>query len=154
MRYWCLSTSKENWQVCRENLVWGMDFRYYVTLKKFVRKGDKAIVYTHGGEFVAVVEINGEMKESFKHIGWAKNKKPYMFPYHVPLKILKEGKISISYSTTNDPENVEKAVWSRPNFIDELVFIADKGKTWNQYLQVSIVRITKEDFDRVESNLL
>jgi predicted RNA-binding protein len=148
-----LSTSKENWQVCKTHLVWGMDYRYYVTLKKFVRKGDKAAVYTHGGEFVAVIEISGELEESFQHIGWTKKGKPYMFPYRVPLKILKEGKTSISYSTTNDPKNLEKVVWNRPNFIDELVFIADKGKTWNQYLQVSIVRITEEDFDCIESNL-
>lgn len=153
MRYWCLSTSKGNWQVCRDQLVWGMDYRYYVTLKKFVKKGDKAVVYAHGGAFVAVVEITGKMREEFNHIGWTKNTKPYMFPYRIPLKILKEGKISISYSTTNEPENEQKASWNRSNFIDELVFIADKGKTWNQYVQVSIIRITKEDFDRIESNL-
>jgi len=130
-----------------------MDYRYYVTLKKFVRKGDKAIVYAHGGEFVAVVEITGEMREDFNHNGWTKNGRPYVFPYRVPLRMLKEGRISISYSTANEPENEEKASWNRPNFIDELVFIADKGKTWNQYVQVSIVRIAKEDFDSVESNL-
>lgn len=133
--------------------MWGMDFRYYVTLKKFVRERDKAIVYSHGGEFVVAVEITGEMREEFSYIGWTKNGRPYMFPYRVPIRIFKEGKLSISCSTTNDEKNVEKASWKRSNFIDELVFIADKGRTWNQYLQVSIVRISKEDFDSVYSNL-
>ena len=37
----------------------------------------------------------------------------------------------------------------KPNFIDNIVFIADKGRTWNQYLQVSIISITKEDFETI-----
>ena len=53
MRYWCLVTSKENYKICKENNVWGLDYRYYITLKKFLKKGDKAVVYSHGGDFVA-----------------------------------------------------------------------------------------------------
>jgi hypothetical protein len=52
--------------------------------------------------------------------------------------------MKISFSTK---EIGNKASWFNPNFIDDIVFIADKGRTWNQYLQVSIINITKEDFD-------
>ena len=127
-----------------------MDFRYFVTLRDFVREGDKAVVYTHGGNFVAVVKFVGQMKEQFTHIGWTKNGEPCMFPYRIGFVILREGSIPISFSTTGDPE---KAIWTRPNFIDRVVFIADKGKTWNQYVQVSIISIPREDYELVESNL-
>lgn len=148
MRYWCISTSVENWKVCRKNSVWGMDARYYVTLQKFLGSGDEAVVYTHGGKFVAVVQFSGEYYFSEKDLGWTKGRRRFLFPYRINLKIIHESKNppQISFST----EEIEnKAKWSRPNFIDDVVFIADKGKTWNQYLQVSIIRITEEDFNTI-----
>ena len=52
----------------------------------------------------------------------------------------------MSYSTI---ERNNKAEWVNPNLIDEITFIADKSKTWNQYLQVSVIRLTEEDFDTI-----
>lgn len=123
-----------------------MDARYYVTLKKFLKSGDKAVVHTHGGRFVAVVEFAGDFYFNEKDLGWTKNKRKFLFPYRMNIKILHESKNppQISFSTE---EKGDKAKWSKPNFIDDIVFIADKGRTWNQYLQVSIIRITEEDFD-------
>ena len=146
MRSWCISTSVNNWEICRKNSVWGMDARYYVTLKKFLKSGDKAVVHTHGGRFVAVVEFAGDFYFNEKDLGWTKNKRKFLFPYRMNIKILHESKNppQISFSTE---EKGDKAKWSKPNFIDDIVFIADKGRTWNQYLQVSIIRITEEDFD-------
>ena len=46
-----------------------------------------------------------------------------------------------------------KAVWNKPNFIDDITFIADKGRTWNQYVQVSIIRITEEDFITINNGI-
>jgi len=145
-RYWCISTSPENWKICKENNVWGMDARYYVTLKKFLKEGDQAIVYIHGGKFVAVIEFVGNWFYEEKDIGWTKGKRKFLFPYRIKFKILHEARNppKISYSTI---EEENKAKWINPNLIDNITFIADKGKTWNQYLQVSIIRITKEDFD-------
>ena len=60
MKYRCLSTSAENWEICEKNSVWGMDARYFVTFEKYLKGGDKAIVYTHGGKFVAIIEFVGE----------------------------------------------------------------------------------------------
>ena len=123
-----------------------MDARYYVTLKKFLKSDDKAIVYTHGGKFVAVVEFAGKCYFSEEDIGWTKGKRRFLFPYRINFRIIHESKNppQISFSTE---ETENKAKWSKPNFIDDIVFIADKGKTWNQYLQVSIIRITEEDFN-------
>ena len=123
-----------------------MDARYYITIKEFLKEGDQAVVYTHGGKFVAVIEFVGNWFYEGKDIGWTKGKRKYLFPYRIKFKILHETKNPpiISYSTI---EEGDEARWVNPNLIDDISFIADKGKTWNQYLQVSIIRITKEDFD-------
>ncbi len=151
MKYWCFVTSKNNWEICKKNSMWGVDFRYYLTMKNFVKMGDKAVVYTHGGNFVAVVEITTDMKEVFNHIGWKKADKNYMFPYRTNFKIVKEGKVHIEFSTISEDE---KAKVTKSNFIDEIVFIADKSKTWNQYLQVSMVNISEEDFNKISSSMV
>ena len=123
-----------------------MDARYFVTLKKFLKAGDKAVVYTHGGKFVAIIEFVGEYFYSEEDIGWTKGKNRFLFPYRIKFRIIHESKDPpvISFST-REAEN--KAQWDKPNLIDDITFIADKGKTWNQYLQVSIIRITEEDFN-------
>jgi len=122
-----------------------MDARYCVTLRKFLSAGDKAVVYTHGGLFRATIEFIGEHFHSLDDIGWKKGKDKFLFPYRIKFQILHESKepLKIYYSTE---ENDNLASITRPNFIDNVVFIADKGKTWNQYLQVSIINITEEDF--------
>lgn len=125
-----------------------MDARYYVTLKKFLESGDKAVVYTHGGKFVAVTEFVGKHYFSEEDIGWTKGKRRFLFHYRINLRIIHESKNPprISFSTK---EIEDKAKWIKPNFIDDIVFIADKGGTWNQYVQVSIIRITEEDFNTI-----
>jgi predicted RNA-binding protein len=148
LRYWCISTSFENWKICKAHTLWGMDARYFVTLKKFLKEGDRAVVYTHGGLFVATIEFSGECFYSEEDIGWTKGKNKFLFPYRIKFRILKESEHppQISFST----EEVNgKAQWKKPNLIDEIVFIADKGRTWNQYLQVSIISITEEDFNTI-----
>jgi len=148
MRYWCISTSAKNWDICKASNTWGMDARYFVTLEKFLKAEDKAIVYTHGGKFAAVIEFVGKYFYSEEDIGWTKGKNRFSFPYRIRFKVIHESSNppQISFSTE---ERRNKAQWVRPNLIDEITFIADKGKTWNLYLQVSIIRITKEDFDAV-----
>lgn len=74
MRYWCFITSKENWKVCKEKCAWGLDYRYFITLKKFLKEGDKAIVYSHGGDFVAEIEVKSDVYYDSEHIGWKKTK--------------------------------------------------------------------------------
>jgi hypothetical protein len=130
-----------------------MDARYFVTLKKFLKSGDKAVVYNHGGKFVAVIEFTGKYFYDERNLGWTKNKKEFLFPYRIRFKLIHEAKnpIRISFSTK---ETANKADWVKPNFIDNIVFISDKGKTWNQYLQVSIINITKEDFNTISRALM
>ena len=122
-----------------------MDARYYVTLEKFLKAGDKAVVYTHGGKFRAIVEFIGEYFYSEDDLGWTKRRDKFLFPYRIKFRIIHESAnpVQIFFSTE---EVGNKAEWSKPNFIDDIVFIADKGKTWNQYLQVSIINITQENF--------
>ena len=113
-----------------------------------MKEGDKAVVYTHGGRFVAVVEFVGNYFYSEEDIGWTKGKNRFLFPYRIKFRIIHESKNPpmISFST----EEIEnKARHNNPNVIDDITFIADKGRTWNQYLQVSIIRITEEDFNTI-----
>jgi hypothetical protein len=125
-----------------------MDARYFPTMEKFLKSGDKAVVYTHGGFFVATIEFLGDYFYSEKDIGWTKGKSKFLFPYRIRFRILNESKNppQIAFST----EEVNgKAQWNKRNLIDDIVFIADKGRTWNQYLQVSIISLTEEDFNTV-----
>jgi len=145
MRYWCISTSRNNWKVCKENLTWGMDARYYVTLEKYLKSGDKAVVYTTGGYFVAAIEFKGEYYFDTSDIGWKKNRTKFIFPYRIKFKILEDSDNPPKISFSTDEEDL-RAKWDKPNLIDDITFIADKGRTWNQYVQVSIIRITKEDY--------
>jgi len=46
-----------------------MNARYYVTLQKFLKTGGQAVVYTHGGKFVAVMEFIGNWFYEEKDIG-------------------------------------------------------------------------------------
>ncbi len=125
-----------------------MDARYYVTLEKHLKAGDKAVVYTHGGLFRATIEFIGEYFYSLDDIGWKKGKNKFLFPYRIKFRIIDEIKNPLKiYYSTEEIDN--KAYKARPNFIDNVVFIADKGKTWNQYLQVSIINITEEDYNTI-----
>jgi len=130
-----------------------MDARYYVTLDKFVKGGDQAVVYTHGGNFRAIIEFIGQYFYSEDDLGWTKNKNKFLFPYRIKFRVIHETvePVKISFSTE---EIGNKAQWSKPNFIDDIVFIADKGRSWNQYLQVSIINITKEDFDTLSKAVM
>ena len=130
-----------------------MDARYFLTLKKFLKEGDKAVVYTHGGKFVAIIEFIGKYFYDERDLGWTKGKKNFLFPYRIRFKLIHEAKtpVYISFSTK---ERANKAEWVKPNFIDDIVFIADKGKTWNQYLQVSIINITQEDFNTISQAIM
>ena len=152
MRLWCVSTSEKNWEICKQNSLWGMDARYYITFNDFLKEGDQAAVYVHGGKFVAIIKFVGKYFYSQEDIGWTKGDQSFLFPYRMKFTVIKEGVVplKITYSTI---ENGNKAEHVNPNLIDNLTFIADKGKTWNQYMQVSIIRIVEEDFNVIRDNL-
>jgi hypothetical protein len=128
-----------------------------VTLEKFLRAGDKAVVYTHGGKFRAIIGFIEKYFCSERDLGWTKRRGrallPALFPYRIKFRVIHESNnpVQISFSTE---EVGNKASWFNPNFIDDIVFIADKGRTWNQYLQVSIVSITEEDFDTLSQAII
>ena len=56
-----------------------MDARYYVTLKKFLKSGDRAVAYTHGGEFRAIIEFIGNYFYCDEDLGWTKRKDKFLF---------------------------------------------------------------------------
>jgi len=124
-----------------------MDARYYITLERFMKAGDQAIVYTTKDQaFVAAVEFYGNFFYDPRDIGWTKGGRPFIFPYRIKFKILKESIKPPTISFSLDEDENGKALHINPNFIDELAFILDKGRTWNQYLQVSAIPISQEDF--------
>lgn len=154
MRHWCISTSEENWKICKNNRLWGMDARYYVTFEKFLKDGDEAVVYTHGGKFVAIIRFEGQFFYDNKVLGWTKGKNGFLFPYRIRFSITHESRSPPQIAFSTDEGADGKAKWIKPNLIDDITFIADKGKTWNQYVQVSIIRITEDDFNTVSQAIM
>ena len=150
MRHWCLCTSPENWNVCKTHSIFGFDWRYLPTLERYVRPGDRAVVYVHGGLFQATVELNGPWEEDHKPLGWTKGGRPYVYPLRIPPRIIQEGAARIEWSIDH---NEKRVLSRRTGLLDDIEFIADKGKTWNQYLQVSIVRVPEEDYETVRKAL-
>ncbi len=113
-----------------------------------MKKGDKAVVYVQGGHFVAVIGFTGHHDYDSRDLGWTKGNRPFLFPYRIPFQILHESEDPprVSFSVEEEDNRVR---WVRPNFIDDITFITDKGRTWNQFLQVSLIRLTQEDFDTI-----
>jgi len=127
MRYWCMSTSAKNWEICKANNTWGMDARYFVTFEKFLKAEDKAMVYTHGGKSVGVVEFVGKYFYCEEDLSWTKGKSRFLSPHGISFKVIHESSNppQISFSTE---ERGNKAQWSRANLIDKITFIADRAK--------------------------
>lgn len=110
----------------------------------------KAVAYVHGARFVAVIEFTGHHYYDETDLGWAKGKTPFLFPYRIPFRVIHESKNPPRISFTVD-EVEEKAYKVRSGFIDDISFITDKGRTWNQFLQVSLIRLTREDFTTIST---
>lgn len=153
VRYWCISTSPKTWEVCKEYNIWGMDARYYVTLDKHVRPGDRAVVYTQAGRFKAAIEFTERYYYSEDDLGWPEGKHRFLFPYRIKFRVIHESDEPLVISPSTD-DSSGQAKWSNPNFIDNILFIADKGKTWNRYTQLSIISITEEDYEEITTALM
>src|SRR3990170_4256653 len=155
MRFWCLSTSARNWSVCFQHRLFGLDFRYFTTWDRYLSGGDRAVIYAGSPiqGFVASCTI-GKKQESDAHIGWTKGKAPYLFRYRFSLQDLKiaEPPLRISYTCSGAANDVPELL-SPNGFLNDVIFIADKSQTWNQYVQVSIVAITDEDYSTVASRI-
>lgn len=149
MRYWCFTVSQENWKICKQHGIYGVDYRYALTVEKYMSVGDKAIIYTNSVGFVAIVEIVGKAYYDDSNIGWERYKKSHIFPYRFKIKILKEGLINIKYSV-NKKEKLDHA---RPGHMDNLIFITDKSPSWSNFLYASFYSIPKEDYEYVKKNL-
>ena len=172
MRLWWFITKPHNWKVCEEHGVFGFNWRYYVTWRDYLKAGDRAVVYLIGPrqELAARATIETDGYEDFTDIGW-REKAPrrrsvheqlepdetnsarlrgqsWLLPYRVRLKIEPAPRpCRIHYSTEPEPDG-EKANVTSPGAIDELTFIADKGDSWNVYVQPTLVRLTDEDYHR------
>jgi len=78
-----------------------MDARYYVTLEKFLKAGDKAVAYTQSGNFRAIIEFIGQYFFSKEDLGWTKGGQPFSFPYRIKFRVIHEitNPVQISFST-------------------------------------------------------
>jgi hypothetical protein len=133
-------------------MLWGMDGRYFITYRDFLRPGDVAVVYNHGGIFPAVIKFTKPFFFDKAKLGWKKGNNHFLFPYRIPFGIIHESKIPIHIKfSTEEVDDVAEILDS--NFIDKISFIADKGRTWNQYFQVSIISITLEDFTTISDEI-
>src|SRR5438046_2369057 len=131
MRLWCFITKPHNWEVCKEQGVFGFNWRYYVTWRDYLKAGDQAVVYvTVRQELAARATIETDGYEDFTHIGWTEKAlrrlsvreqleddetnstrrggQRQLFPYRVRLKIEPAPRpCRIHYSTEPDGEKAK-----------------------------------------------
>ena len=158
MRYWCLVTRPNNWEVCKAERVFGFEFGYAKTLEKFMGRGDKAIVYlTELTGFGAAVEITSKGRfdpARAKSLGWDR-----FYPYLIDIALEREGFIPIASTVSqgNDGAAIQRA--TENTFLNDIEFITDSGAgpkgnpRWNLFLYPSLMRIPESDYRTVMTRL-
>ncbi len=133
-KYWICVTNKTNWDVVREQRVWGVTDRSRLRLWK-VEPGDVLVFYvkpkTIGGIFRANSEPFESDKTIFSSTGFSRKE---TFPNRVRLE-----KVVIP----------EKPI-AFERLVPKLGFIANK-KRWGGYLMTAMLEIPKKDYEIIRS---
>lgn len=83
------------------------------------KSGDRAVVYTHRGFFVATIEFVGDYFYSEEDIGWTKGVNKFLFPYRIKFRIIKESeqppRILFSTERNKREGSIEQAESDRRN---------------------------------------
>ena len=131
-RYWFCILTPENYQIVRENLVWGVKDRHKKVLDQ-VSIGDKLIMYVIGekkikGIFEVVSEPYRDESEIFKG---------GVFPNRVKLKLVKEG------------EGIDIK-----ELVPELKIFKRKDEKWAGILRGrAMIELDEEDYKKIEEKL-
>jgi len=143
MSYWLCITTRENWEIIKENRIWGVPRRHENTIKK-VKPGDKLVFYVKQetrnkevldpkivGIFEAVSTYYIDSSRIFK----SPPGKNETYPLRIKIKLIKFGEINFK------------------ELIPKLSFIKNKKK-WTGHLMGKAMReIPEEDFKLINSLL-
>lgn len=144
VRHWLCVTNLENWKVIKERGVWGVDDRYQYTLKHNVSVDDVLIFYVTGMGIAGIYKVSSPYQYDETELGFVKRRK-------------KEKKIvgeTYPHRVSISPIIIPKApVPLDESLRKELIFITDKGKTWEMSVFPTMVLIPKEDYDTIYRKL-
>jgi len=161
MRSWFCVTNPYNWLIVKREQLWGVDYRYEITIKERVSEGDLFAFYVLAnlrsslkrfieqqqrnglvdanelaisrGCFVGVWKVSGPYFENQEHVGWVdRDGQPAIYPHR--------RKIS-PYANPPNPValNPDTALFKK------LIFIADKTSSWYNILYASMTLISEDD---------
>jgi predicted RNA-binding protein len=163
MRSWFCVTNPYNWLIVKRERLWGLDYRYEITLRERVREGDLLAFYvfanlrtglrkwiteqkrkglvnadeleTSRGCFVGVWRVSGPYFEDKEHIGWVdRDGQPAAYPHRRRI-----------FLYTNPPNPV--SLNPDTELFMKLIFITDKTSSWYNILYSSMTLISEEDMN-------
>jgi predicted RNA-binding protein len=139
LRHWLCITMPKNWEIVKQRCEWGVDDRYQITLKKNVSIGDLFIFYVTRTGIAGIYKVASPYYFDDTPIGWINKKgEPYTYPNRVRITQILLPKKPIPF----DKE-----------FRQELLFITDKGKTWQVFVFPSMVLIPEDDYHTIRKRL-
>ena len=139
IRHWLCITRPENWEIVKRKCAWGVDDRYQITLENNVSVGDLLVFYVTGTGIAGIYRVASPYYFDDTPIGWvSKQGDPYTYPHRVRITLI---------SLPEKPIPLDKT------FRRQLLFITDKGKTWQVFVFPSMVLIPEEDYHTIRKRL-
>jgi predicted RNA-binding protein len=142
LRYWLCITIPENWQIVKEKLVWGVEERYQMTMRRLV-EDDFLIFYTTNPQkaIAGIYTVASGWYQDNIPIGWVKRVKRKPVPTTFPFRI----KI-VPHIVPPQPVPVDEELFER------LMFVTDKSPRGRVvFFYPSMVLIPHEDFKTIVS---
>lgn len=134
--YWLCVTNQKNWEVIKEQKIWGISKRNQKLLAR-TNIGDILVFYVKpkklGGIFKIITEPFEASERIFSSDGFGENE---VFPCRVKLEIL----------------HLPKTLKNFEPLVPKLRFIARKEK-WNAYLRKPIIKISYDSYKVLEQAL-
>lgn len=137
INYWICITNEKNWDVIRENNVWGVTGRYMPILAE-VEIGDKILFYIKGGKVKGIFEAVSKIFKSNEKIFDSNYiyRKNELFPHRINLKL-----ISIDIQEVNIYDIIQK-----------LKLTKDK-ENWGSCFFRSMIKINIQDYKVFERKM-
>ena len=145
MRHWMFLTHPDNWEKCLAHGLFGFDEEYSYTVERYIRPGDRAIIYLAQRSAIwGAVEITEVLLNQTEPIGWLKKgwearkgaRIEGVFPARVRFRPL---------CRVEPPRAI---AGSGNEWRNQLEYITDK-KRWNVFVQIALSRVPRADVGTV-----
>jgi len=161
VRSWFCITNPYNWLTVKREQLWGVDYRYEITIRERVSEGDLLAFYVLAnlrsglkrlikeqlskglvdakeleisrGCFVGVWKVSGPYFESQEHVGWVdRDGQPAVYQHRRRISL---------YANPSNPV----ALNPDTDLFKKLIFIVDKTSSWYNILYASMTLISEDD---------